>query len=456
MTESTDDIKVETHNDTAGSEGLVLRGVSVSYPWHSSRSTSTSNQGFGESELRLSNRRYERFKKQDQARSNGANSNGVNSNGADSNDSRSNGPSSDKRQTFNAVNAVDLEVPAGQTMALIGPSGCGKSSLLRAVAGLVSVSAGSITWNGSDLLQLPTHQRGIGFMFQSHALFGDRSVFDNVAFGLKIRGHSEQKQRERVTELLEMVGLSALADRLPKELSGGESQRVALARALAPKPDLLLLDEPLAAIDRALRRELNHELALLLNELGQTAIYVTHDQHEAFSICDQIAVMDAGSVIATGSPEAIWSNPKSEKAAVFLGLEPVVRIGGKRWAVRPESVEFFGEHRSASQIPDETPVATPEQSEAAKGGFSTNAEPHQHKGLARLHSVIDGGFNLGGELVRIGFVGDRYEVTVSLDAGSCLALEVPTDSLVRGYTNRRFALGDHMRFRFNPDKLSPI
>lgn len=248
---------------------------------------------------------------------------------------------------FGATRAVDdvaLTVSEGAIFALVGPSGCGKSTLLRAIAGLVTPTTGTIAWAGSDLSSVPTEQRDMGFMFQDHALFTHRTVRENVAFGLRMRKVSAADQRTRVDELLGLVGLQGFGDRSVERLSGGEAQRVALARALAPRPRLLLLDEPLASLDRARRDELNDELARLLRELGQTAIYVTHDQHEAFAIADEIGVMSAGQMVRVGAAVDVWRDPGTEFVARFVGHEMFVDRGGVRHVVRSDAVRAVDAH----------------------------------------------------------------------------------------------------------------
>ena len=242
-----------------------------------------------------------------------------------------------------AVNGVSIDVARGSVLALVGPSGCGKSTLLRSVAGLVEPDEGSISWDGTNLTPMPTHERDFGLMFQDHALFGHRSVADNVGFGLKMAGVERAERVRRVDQLLELVGLDGFGPRSIEGLSGGEAQRVALARALAPEPRLLLLDEPLASLDRARRVELNAELARLLRELNQTAIYVTHDQEEAFAVADQIGVMDRGSLLRTGTPTDVWRDPQSETVARFLGHEMIIERDGQRWAVRSDAVALAAE-----------------------------------------------------------------------------------------------------------------
>jgi thiamine transport system ATP-binding protein len=240
--------------------------------------------------------------------------------------------------TVIAVRGVDLRVPDGRVLALLGPSGCGKSTLLRAVAGLEPLSAGRIAWDAADLTGVPVHRRRFGLMFQDGVLFPHRTVGGNVAYGLARSGRSRHAIGARVDELLELVGLPGYADRRVGTLSGGEAQRVALARSLAPEPRLLLLDEPLAALDRALRERLLADLRRVLTSTGTTALFVTHDQGEAFAVADQVAVMNAGVIRQVGEPDAVWREPADEWVARFLGYtsvlpgEPVVG-GATRTAV---------------------------------------------------------------------------------------------------------------------------
>ncbi|CRK61641.1 Thiamin ABC transporter, ATPase component [Alloactinosynnema sp. L-07] len=220
-----------------------------------------------------------------------------------------------------AVSDVDIEVDDGEVVALLGPSGCGKSTLLRAIAGLEPMSFGKVTWDDADLAGVPVHRRGFGLVFQDGQLFPHRDVAANVAFGLRMRGDHEPG---RVAELLELVGLAGCERRRVTELSGGEQQRVALARALAPRPRLLLLDEPLSALDRVLREQLAMDLARVLRIEGSTAIVVTHDHDEAFTLADRVAVMRAGRIVQTGRPDQVWREPADEETARFLGCELVV------------------------------------------------------------------------------------------------------------------------------------
>lgn len=219
-----------------------------------------------------------------------------------------------------AVDGVSLDVAPGEVVALLGPSGCGKSSLLRAVAGLEPLAGGTVSWDGSSLAGVPVHRRGFGLMFQDGQLFAHRTVGGNVAYGLPARSGA------RVASLLELVGLAGYEDRGIATLSGGERQRVALARALAPAPRLLLLDEPLSALDRALRERLAVDLRAALVATGTTAVFVTHDQDEAFAVADRVAVMSTGRLLQVDAPADLWVRPATREVASFLGYEAFVPL----------------------------------------------------------------------------------------------------------------------------------
>jgi thiamine transport system ATP-binding protein len=233
-----------------------------------------------------------------------------------------------------AVDDVSLELPTGDVLAVLGPSGCGKSTLLRAVAGLESLDAGSVAFDGQDLVAVPTHRRGFALMFQDGQLFPHQSVAGNVGYPLRLRRTPKAQVARRVEELLELVGLPGLGDRSTTHLSGGERQRVALARALAVEPRLLLLDEPLSALDRGLRERLAHDLRDILVAAGTTALLVTHDQEEAFAVADRMALMREGRVVQAGTVDAVWRAPVDAEAARFLGYatvldgEPARRVTG--------------------------------------------------------------------------------------------------------------------------------
>ncbi|OKK06794.1 iron ABC transporter ATP-binding protein [Streptomyces sp. CB03234] len=223
-----------------------------------------------------------------------------------------------------AVDSVSLDVADHEIVCVLGPSGSGKSTLLRVVAGLQGVDAGRVLLDGADQAGVPVHRRGVGLMFQDHQLFPQRDVGGNVAFGLRMRGASRKEQAERVAELLELVGLPGAERRAVAALSGGEQQRVALARALAPRPRLLMLDEPLGQLDRGLRERLVVELRHLFGRLGTTVLAVTHDQGEAFALADRVVVMRDGRIAQSGTPLEVWRRPASEFIARFLGFDNVV------------------------------------------------------------------------------------------------------------------------------------
>jgi putative spermidine/putrescine transport system ATP-binding protein len=225
-------------------------------------------------------------------------------------------------KTFGANRVVkdfNLGIEKGEFISLLGPSGCGKTTVLRMVAGFETPTSGSIQINGQDVTGQRTNQRAIGMMFQAYALFPNMTVADNVAFGLKVKGVPRAERDTRVTEMLRLIGLPDLANRYPFQLSGGQQQRVALARALAPRPKVLLLDEPLSALDAKVRVSLRNEIRDIQRELGITTIFVTHDQEEAMSISDRIVVMNGGIAEQAGAPFEIYNNPRTRFVAGFVG-----------------------------------------------------------------------------------------------------------------------------------------
>jgi ABC-type Fe3+/spermidine/putrescine transport system ATPase subunit len=222
--------------------------------------------------------------------------------------------------SLQALKDISFEVANREIVAILGPSGCGKSTLLNCIAGLETADSGQILWDNHSLEGIPPHQRGFGFMFQDYALFPHMNVFDNSAYGLRMEGLPKDKIRLEVAQILDLVGLSGFEKRDVINLSGGEQQRVALARSLVPHPELLMLDEPLGALDRTLRERLLGDLRSILRKQELTALYVTHDQDEAFSVADRVVILNDGQIAQIGTPEDIFHHPASTFVARFLGM----------------------------------------------------------------------------------------------------------------------------------------
>ncbi len=222
------------------------------------------------------------------------------------------------------LHGVDLDIAPGEFVSLLGPSGCGKTTLLRILAGLEDSTDGTVSFDGKDVSRVPTNKRDIGMVFQSYSLFPHLRVLDNTAFGLRRRGIGAREAAKRAQDALELVGLGHLADRFPHQLSGGQQQRVALARALVTEPRVLLLDEPLSALDAKVRVQLRDEIRRIQLRLGITTVFVTHDQEEALAVSDRIAVMNAGRIEQIGTPGELYERPSSPEVAAFVGLSSVV------------------------------------------------------------------------------------------------------------------------------------
>jgi len=239
-----------------------------------------------------------------------------------------------------AVAGVDLEIAAGEFFTLLGPSGSGKTTTLRVIAGFERPDAGRVDLQGADVTNLAPAQRAVNTVFQDYALFPHMTVAENVEYGLRVKGTSRRSRRARATEVLEIVRLPGLGDRKPVQLSGGQRQRVALARAIVNRPPVLLLDEPLGALDLKLRQEMQIFLKALQRDLGITFVYVTHDQEEALTMSDRLAVFNNGRIEQVGAPAEVYEQPQTEFVAGFVGVSNIVERDGKRLTIRPEKIRM--------------------------------------------------------------------------------------------------------------------
>nr|WP_218051646.1 ABC transporter ATP-binding protein [Cellulomonas algicola] len=351
-----------------------------------------------------------------------------------------------RRGWTTAVDGVSLDVGAGEVVALLGPSGCGKSSLLRAVAGLEPLAGGSVAFDGQPVDGLPVHRRGFGLMFQDGQLFAHRDVAGNVAYGLAARrpagrgsgpGSDDGRtwaaggRAALVDELLDLVGLAGYGPRPVATLSGGERQRVALARALAPRPRLLLLDEPLSALDRSLRERLAVDLRAALVATRTTAVLVTHDQDEAFAVADRVAVMDRGRILQVGTPADLWQRPADRRVAEFLGYEAFVPVSSAAAALL---VRALGERGGTGRAADREDVVA-----LAEGAFVVERIPSPGvvgaigedglKGVVLAVTSRRGRSEVRVDVDGIGPVTALAPVGVQLDHGSVVPLAVDPDAL---------------------------
>ena len=240
-----------------------------------------------------------------------------------------------------AVDAIDLDIPAGEFFTMLGPSGSGKTTTLRMIAGFETPDEGTIELAGEDVSRLPPYDRPVNTVFQDYALFPHMTVQQNVEYGLMVKKVKKGERRERVDETLEMVRLDGFGGRKPNQLSGGQRQRVALARAIVNRPRVLLLDEPLGALDLKLRQQMQIELKSIQREVGITFVYVTHDQEEALTMSDRVAVFNEGRIEQVGPPAEVYEHPESEFIAGFVGVSNVLERGGRRYTIRPEKIDVL-------------------------------------------------------------------------------------------------------------------
>ena len=373
---------------------------------------------------------------------------------------------------LHAVDGVDLDVAAGEIVALLGASGSGKSSLLRAVAGLEDVADGDVAWDRRSMVRVPVHRRGFGLMFQDGQLFEHRDVGGNIAYGLT--GLPRARRDERVREMLELVGLPGFERRRVTTLSGGQAQRVALARALAPAPRLLLLDEPLSALDRALREQLATDVRAILREGGTTALYVTHDQDEAMTVADRVGVMESGRLLRLDTPQRLWTDPGSSKVARFLGFDVVGDLALTPGALRVvEAAEGEPGERggSAQTETPETLPATVLASRLRRGQWEAEVELNPER-LATLTGITEPSehaepaehVELAGSVGSTEHAGAVTKAATEkpaelIDAG----MEVVADTVGNGELTRVTALaqsphdaGEHVTLRLDPARTARL
>jgi putrescine transport system ATP-binding protein len=321
---------------------------------------------------------------------------------------------------FAALDGVSLDIQHGEFFALLGPSGCGKTTLLRLLAGFETPDAGRVTLDGADLAGIPPYRRPVNMMFQSYALFPHMTVAGNVAFGLKQDGLPRDEIATRVDEMLALVQLAPLATRKPDQLSGGQRQRVALARSLAKRPRVLLLDEPLAALDRKLREETRFELKALQQKLGTTFVIVTHDQDEAMTVADRIAVMNRGRVAQVGAPAQVYQRPASRWVAGFVG--DVNLIDAQVMAVYPSFVALRREGLTLR--------VTPSAAVAPGAGVAVALRP-ENVALAHAQPADASDNGAAGRVAEIGYLGATSIFKVQLDNGLSLKAAVMNGAAAR-------------------------
>lgn len=324
-----------------------------------------------------------------------------------------------KYGNFHALDSVDLDIRSGEFLTLLGPSGSGKTTLLMAIAGFNRPDAGSIRFGGQEVILTPPHKRDVGMVFQSYALFPHMTVAENIAFPLKLRGVSPDDRRAKAIEALETVQLSGLADRDIDQLSGGQRQRVALARAFVFGPRILLMDEPLSALDKKLRERMQIELKHLHQKLGVTTVYVTHDQREALTMSDRIAVINHGKLMQLDTPEAIYNNPSNAFVADFIGESTILPLK------RDESGHlFFKGHKVTEEPAEDTP-----------DGWSLVIRPERLYVAHEQDEDADQALIFDGTVIESVFQGETAFALVAIDEETELSVRFGT-----GQTSRTISL----------------
>jgi len=328
---------------------------------------------------------------------------------------------------------LNLDVEKGELVSLLGPSGCGKTTTLRLIGGFVEAKNGRFVFNGKDYTKIPVHKRNFGFVFQNYALFPHLTVFDNVAFGLKQRNIPKNEIKKRVMEILETVGLKDYADRFPRELSGGQKQRVALARALVIQPDLLLLDEPLSNLDAKLRVKMRLEIRKIQQEYNITAIYVTHDQEECFSISDRVAVMNNGVIEQLDTPQNIYNLPRTEFVANFVGFENFIEL---ELETKERDGGFY--KLKNGQRFKVTHFNGREDERYVKGAIRPEEIDILNKGGEKKTNTLKGIIGIST------FLGKHYQYVVETEVGRLL---------VNGSAHKRYEKGERVTLYFPEDKI---
>ncbi|MFD5214581.1 ABC transporter ATP-binding protein [Microbacterium sp. NPDC058345] len=323
---------------------------------------------------------------------------------------------------FTAVRDLDLDVAPGQFLSMLGPSGSGKTTVLRVIAGFEDATAGSVHLSGKDVTRTPPHARDVNTVFQDYALFPHLTIAENVGYGLRVRGTAKASREEEVADALRRVRLDHVAARLPHQLSGGQRQRIALARALILRPQVLLLDEPLGALDKQLREQMQIELKQIQREVGITFVFVTHDQEEALTLSDRVAVFNNGRIEQIGSPREVYENPQTEFVARFLGLSNLV--------AGDLAEELTADRRTMSIRPERVRLQSP-------------TEP-----------LADGDVGLPGSVSEVVYTGPATRYLISADAGVDIIAEQPNSN--RPAEEQILRRGDPIRAVWNPSHAARL
>ncbi|NEW04774.1 ABC transporter ATP-binding protein [Paenibacillus sp. SYP-B3998] len=327
----------------------------------------------------------------------------------------------------------NLSVEKGSLISLLGPSGCGKTTTLRLIAGFIEAKAGKFSLNGKDYTRIPVNKRNFGFVFQSYALFPHLSIYDNVAFGLRLRKVNGTEMDRRVRNILDIVSLSGFEKRFPKELSGGQRQRVAIARALVIEPELLLFDEPLSNLDANLRINMRVEIRRIQQELGITTVYVSHDQEECFSISDQVAIMNKGIIEQLGAPAAIFKYPKTEFVARFIGFTNFITFDERR----------EGDEEIGLKVKDYTFTVTKHPNKGEQLGKQGAIRPDDVL-IGLTEDIQEGPNRLTGRVKVSTFLGRSYQYVVETELG---------DFTVNKEMEHPYLGGQEVRLLFPSEKL---